>query len=153
MAFDLSERHQALNHQMILRIAQTDYRLKNSAEGYKALNQGYRVGLHGYLHCMYDQIVTTEEMTPERQARLNEQISLYLRWVEPKAEDGFKDRTSDGFFYHMMFVSNKMRYLNDENQAVADAYLANFPKEDIKQVMYENVTRSETQQIIVDLAK
>ena len=83
MAFDLNEIHQALNHDIILRIAKNDKRLNNSNEGYKSLNRGYYIGLHGYLHCMYDAIVTTEELTPERRARLNEQISLYSRWIEP----------------------------------------------------------------------
>ena len=81
MAFDLNETHQAMTHDIILRIKQNDHRINDSHEGYKSINKGYYIGLHGYFHCMYEAIMTTEDMTPERKSRLNEQINLYAKWV------------------------------------------------------------------------
>ena len=37
----------------------------------------------------------------------------------------------------MMYISSKMGYLNDENQAIADEYLSKFTKEDIKLLLFD----------------
>ena len=38
------------------------------------------------MKCIYNQVMTIEEMTPEKKERINGLMSCYFEWVAPRTE-------------------------------------------------------------------
>lgn len=106
--------------------------------------------LRTYLNSLFDYTVTTEEITPERKARVNDMFAIYWNLVAPKPsyKNSFDRQT-----YQIIYTADRFGLLEPENSVKAKDYLEKFHVEDIKKMQIPFVTQSETQDIIGELVK
>ena len=93
MALELNEKLQEFNIEIIQRIAEYDQKLNYFKTQGLNRNQVFidqlspklQKILREDLNCAYNQVMSIEEMTPEKNERFNKLMSYYFEWVAPRS--------------------------------------------------------------------
>ena len=99
------------------------------------------IHLFSYLGALFENMISGEEITPERRARVNYLFGVFWDWVAP--EPVFKGR-HDRFNYQVCYMADRLDLLDEANSAKARQLLQDFDKTAVNKMQYGSVDRSET---------
>ena len=96
-----------------------------------------------------------EGTTEHKRERINHSFKMWWSFLAPSSDEGTRSYGGeyDRFVYHMIYIGDLFGYFDEENSVKAKDYLSTFSLDQVYQMQYSAVTRSETQQIVVDLFK
>ena len=143
---ELNEKLNAFDYEIVKRFSHTSKNQESDREKLEMLT---------YLKSFANQVILLDEMTEHKRERINDSFRMWWSILAPSSGEGSRGYGSehDRFVYHMIYIGDLFGYFDEENSVKAKDYLSKFSLDQVYQMQYSAVTRSETQQIVVDLFK